>query len=111
LVNQHLETLWIPEVIKQALRFLNSYDSLQEQGIYRIPGDTQKIRQYRDVFNRGESIDFLQENEDIDSRRREARENGTDEHTDITHHGVCIIDSLIINNDIRLNTMHTMWQV
>ncbi|KAG2379411.1 hypothetical protein C9374_007550 [Naegleria lovaniensis] len=86
-VNQHLETLYIPDVIKQSLRFLNSYDSLIEKGIYRIPGDTKRVKEYRDCFDRGESIDFLAENTEIDRKKQLDKENGKT-MVDACHHGI-----------------------
>lgn len=88
-VNQHLETLYIPDVIKQSLRFLNSYDSLIEKGIYRIPGDTKRVKDYRDCFNRGESVDFLGDNTEIERKKQLDKENGKI-MVDACHHGVSI---------------------
>ncbi|KAL9642605.1 hypothetical protein ABK040_011170 [Willaertia magna] len=56
-----IKNLKFPLVIYFSLKFLNQPKHLMETGIYRIPGDHKKVFEYRDIFNKGQIIDFWQE--------------------------------------------------
>jgi hypothetical protein len=47
-----------PIPLRNAIEFINS-KCLDEQGLYRVPGNKRVVEQYREEFDRGEFIDFL----------------------------------------------------
>ena len=49
----------IPLPLRNGVRFLNE-KSLQEEGLYRVPGSHAKYLEYKDLFDAGEDVDFCQ---------------------------------------------------
>jgi hypothetical protein len=54
----------IPFPLYSAINFLNT-KCLNEAGLYRIPGNKRVTEEYRQQFDRGEKIDFMQGSHDV----------------------------------------------
>ncbi|KAL6043073.1 SLIT-ROBO Rho GTPase-activating protein 3 [Balamuthia mandrillaris] len=47
----------VPSPLANAIAWLNKY-GLKEKGLYRIPGSQTTFQHYKDMFDRGENVDF-----------------------------------------------------